>query len=505
MNRTTPGFYSRNISAFFTAALLLAVPLLLIGAAQAPIQLVKISNDTFKNSSTQHASEVEPDTYSFGSTIVSAFQVGRRYANGGASDLGFAISTDNGTTWKHGYLPGLTTFYKGGKFPAVSDPSVSYDSKHGVWIISSLGISDVNGNTVLLASSSADGINWNNPVTADNTSGYGDKDWMVCDNGSSSPFLGHCYIEWDDAFNGDQVRMTTSTDGGQTWSPPFNVSNASGLGGQPVVRPDGTVVVPFSGNGIQAFTSTNGGTSWTAAVTVANVNDHSVAGGLRTSVLPSAEVDAAGTVYVVWQDCSFRSGCSSNDAVMSTSANGKTWSKVSRIPIDPVTSTVDHFIPSIAVDTSTSGSTAHLGVTYYYYPVANCSEQTCNLSVGFVSSKDGGKTWTHGKKLASGMKTTWLPNTTLGFMVGDYTSTSYVNGKAFGVFAKALAPSGSTFHEAMYTPAVGLIEEEDGPFFSSAGERPLPNARSDHGPRKFYDQEGLFPIPPSKQGSPRQK
>ena len=187
MNRTTSGFYSRNISAFFTAVLLLAVPLLLTGAAQAPIQLVKISNDTFKNTEMQHATEVEPDTYSFGSTIVSAFQVGRRYANGGASDLGFAISTDNGTTWKHGFLPGLTTFYKGGKFPAVSDPSVSYDSKHGVWIISSLGISDVNGNTVLLASSSADGINWNNPVTADNTSGYGDKDWMVCDNGSRQP------------------------------------------------------------------------------------------------------------------------------------------------------------------------------------------------------------------------------------------------------------------------------------------------------------------------------
>jgi hypothetical protein len=503
MNPKIPGSYSRTLSAFLTAMLLLAVPLLLTGAAQAPIQLVKISNDIFKNTDMQHATEVEPDTYSFGSTIVSAFQVGRRYANGGSSDLGFAISTDGGTTWKHGFLPGLTTHYKGGKFPAVSDPSVSYDSKHGVWLVSSLGISDANSNTVLLSSNSADGINWNDPVTADNTSGYGDKDWLVCDNGSSSRFLGHCYIEWDDAGGGGQVRMTTSGDGGKTWSHPFNVPNAGGLGGQPVVRPDGTVVVPFSGNGIQAFTSTNGGKTWNSPVTITNVDDHFVAGGLRTSVLPSAEVDAAGTVYVVWQDCRFRSGCSSNDVVMSTSTNGKNWSTVSRIPIDPVASTVDHFIPSIAVDTSTSGSSAHLGITYYYYPVANCTQSTCNLSVGFVSSKDGGKTWTQGKKLAGGMKTTWLPNTTLGFMVGDYISTSYVNGKAFGVFAKALTPTGSTFHESMYTPAVGLIaEDENGPFFSSAGERPVPNAKSDHGPRKFYDTEGLFPIPPSKQIPP---
>ncbi len=189
MNLRIPGPCSRNVSAFLTVMLLLALPLLLTGAAQAPIQLVKISNDIFKNTDMQHATEVEPDTYSFGSTIVSAFQVGRRFSNGGSSDLGFAISTDSGTTWKHGFLPGLTTLYKGGKFPAVSDPSVSYDSKHGVWLVSSLGISDTNGNTVLLSSSSSDGINWNKPVTADNTSAYGDKDWLVCDNGSSSPAL----------------------------------------------------------------------------------------------------------------------------------------------------------------------------------------------------------------------------------------------------------------------------------------------------------------------------
>jgi hypothetical protein len=502
MNRNIP--YPCKVSAFFTAAAVLAVSLLLTGAAQAPIQLVKISNDIFKNTTTQHATEVEPDTYSFGSTIVSAFQVGRRYANGGSSDIGFATSTDGGSTWVHGFLPGLTTFYKGGSFPAVSDPSVSFDSLHGVWLISSLGISDVNGNTVLLASSSTDGINWNNPVTVDTTSVYADKDWLVCDSGSNSPFHGHCYIEWDDAGNGGNVRMTTSTDGGQTWSHPSNVPNTFGTGGQPVVQPNGTVVVAFAGNGMQAFTSTNGGKSWNAPVSVASASDHGVAGGLRATLLPSAEVDGGGTVYFVWQDCSFRSGCSSNDIVMSTSTNGKNWSKVSRIPIDPISSTVDHFIPGITADHSTSGGTAHLVLTYYYYPVANCSQQSCDLSVGFVSSHDGGKTWTKGTQLAGGMKTTWLPNTTLGFMVGDYISTSFVNGKAFGVFAKALKPTGSTFHEAMYTTVTGLIEEENGPLVSSVGERPIPNARSDHGPRKFYDNEGLFPIPPSKQSPPRE-
>src|SRR6266481_9068009 len=49
----------------------------------ATVPLVKLSTDTFTNSTSQHATEVEPDSFSFGSTIVSAFQVGRRSSTDG--------------------------------------------------------------------------------------------------------------------------------------------------------------------------------------------------------------------------------------------------------------------------------------------------------------------------------------------------------------------------------------------------------------------------------------
>src|SRR4029450_714171 len=55
-----------------------------------------------------------------------------------------------------------------------------------------------------------------------------------------------------------------------------------------------------------------------------------VAGGLRTSPLPSAEMDAAGTAYVVWQDCRFRSGCASNDIILSKSTSETTWGPATR-------------------------------------------------------------------------------------------------------------------------------------------------------------------------------
>jgi hypothetical protein len=48
---------------------------------QAPssFPLVKLSTDTFHNSDSEHKTEVEPDTFAWGSTIVSTFQVARVY------------------------------------------------------------------------------------------------------------------------------------------------------------------------------------------------------------------------------------------------------------------------------------------------------------------------------------------------------------------------------------------------------------------------------------------
>ena len=227
----------------------------------------------------------------------------------------------------------------------------------------------------------------------------------------------------------------------------------NGLGGQPVVQPDGTVIVPYEGGaGIRSFRSTDGGATWQTSVAVASVSEHGVAGNLRTSPLPSAEVAHDGKVYVVWQDCRFRNNCSSNDIVMSTSSDGIAWTTPVRIPIDAATSGVDHFIPGIAVDKSTEGSTAHLALGYYYYPVASCSTSTCQLTVGFISSTDGGTTWTQPRKVSGPVSLNWIASTNQGVMVGDYMSTSFAGGTyAFPIFAVAKPKTGSTFDERAYS------------------------------------------------------
>ena len=117
-------------------------------------------------------------------------------------------------------------------------------------------------------------------------------------------------------------------------------------------------------HGVRRFRSTDGSVTW-GRPTIASLTSHDDAGSLRSGPLPSAEVDGAGRVYVVWADCRFRSHCAANDIVLSTSTDGKSWSKPARIPIGSTKSPVDHFIPGIAVDASTSRSNkAKLAVAY---------------------------------------------------------------------------------------------------------------------------------------------
>jgi hypothetical protein len=420
-------------------------------SAFASVTLLRLSTDPYTNTTSQHATEVEPDTLSSGSTFVSAFQVGR-FFNGGASNIGFATSTNGGKSFTSGFLPSSTVFATPpGIYPRASDPSVAFDVKHGVWLISWLGILSPRGPVDVLVSRSTDGLSWSSPFVVNNDGHFNDKNWTVCDNTASSPFFGNCYTEFDDNTLGDLIQMSTSSNGGVNWGVAQTTTNkAFGIGGQPLVQPNGTVIVPINGFTrfnflISSFISTNGGASWSPTHRVAVVGFHHAAGGIRDSIpLPSAEMDASGKVYVVWQDCHFEPGCPASDLVLSTSTNGIVWSKVTRIPLDPVGSGVDHFIPGLAVDRSTSDGSARLVVTFYFYPNANCTASTCQLEVGFSTSSDGGATWTTNTQIAGPMTLSWLPQTTQGTMVGDYISTSFVGTPAYPAFAVASPPTGGT-------------------------------------------------------------
>jgi hypothetical protein len=431
--------------------------------ASANVALTQVSADPYTNTTSQHATELEPDTFAHHGTVLATFQVGR-FFNGGASDIGVVRSGDGGTTWD---APGFLhlTFNSGATgspYERVSDPSVAYDAAHGVWLVSSIPLTTTTSvPTVFVNRSTDDGRTWGPPISIPPPIAHGvdlDKNWTACDNHAGSPFYGHCYTEFDNFRDGDRELMSTSTDGGLTWGTPLETAgHDKGLGGQPVVQPSGRVVVPFESlNGtISSFISDDGGASWSKAVTISHIRFHGVAGNLRTSPLPSAEIAGDGTVYVAWEDCRFRKKCTSNDIVFSTSSDGLSWSDAARVPIDDVTSSVDHFIPGIAVDPATSGAGTHVALTYYFYPDATCAGG-CQLDVGYISSPDGGAHWGTATQLAGPMTLDQIAQTSQGPMVGDYISTSFSGGLATTVFAVGKPPTTAAFDEAMYAPTSRL-------------------------------------------------
>jgi hypothetical protein len=101
------------------------------------------------------------------------------------------------------------------------------------------------------------------------------------------------------------------------------------------------VVVPYEGlsgaSGIRSFSSDDGGGTWNVSVQISTRTPHAVP-GVRTSPLPSAEI--------------------------------------SRIPLDPIGSTIDHFIPGLAVNRTSAGSHTVLALTYYTEQPAGCMGST---------------------------------------------------------------------------------------------------------------------------------
>jgi hypothetical protein len=366
-------------------------------------------------------------------------------------------------------LPGLVDETpSGGPFGAVSDPVVAYDAMHRVWLASSLAVETSN---VLTINRSPDGRAWESPLiaAADEAEDY-DKQWLSCDNGRSSRFRGRCYLAYYDV-EANRIAVRRSTDGGRTWSaavptPADGTLGSSVNGAYPIVRPDGSLVLAFTIsslftasdlNEVGVVRSVDGGLTFTGPIRLGSFPEDSFT-GVRAPPLVTGDVDARGRVYVAWSDRRFRNDCSGTDIVLARSDNGVSWDAPVRVPAGDVLSDVDHFLPGLAVDPVSSGATAWLAIVLHTLPEPEgCALGDCpGVDVRLIRSFDAGRTWGRPQILSvERMPISWLANTGLGRMLGDYVSTSWVGGRPVPVFSLAADPVDGRYRQAIFATVRG--------------------------------------------------
>jgi hypothetical protein len=246
---------------------------------------------------------------------------------------GTYFSNDGGQTWccnssdpQHlgTLIPGVDRL-AGGQYDAGGDPSVAFDSQGNVYY-AGLGFNRTSApNTVAVNKGTFDGsgnLTWGPPTFINQTtapSTLNDKEWIAADWHASSQFKDRVYVSWTrflfNAHNGNFVQapisFVYSTDGGQTFSTPQNISGnvLYDQGSRPIVGYDGTVYVIFEGSTRLAaldstyiVKSTDGGVTFSKPVKVADLQDVIPLSGaaFRNDSFPAGDAAPNGDLYAAW-------------------------------------------------------------------------------------------------------------------------------------------------------------------------------------------------------------
>jgi hypothetical protein len=304
---------------------------------------------------------------------------------------------------------------------------------------------------VVVAYTGGGGVSWNSSpdcgatwslhtqitpnATATHTVAQGTRTSLVVSG--STDGAGAIYLAWQTrSFRITQTTLVAAANAGDT-----NIKVASVTG----MAAGNTLTVDAAGTTPETVTISTVGTAGT--------------NGTGVTFSPAlASAHATGAIVTV-NGVPSTSAATPNDIALSvmpgpTAAN---FGAPVRIPIEAdsgaLTNTVDHFMPAIAADPGSSGSSARLGLFYYVYPLAACQyvstpDLQCSPSVGYVSSTDGGTTWSAPTQLSPGPPSLAVYPRTLGTGNG---------GPDFGnVLAAAVIPTGHNGGNAVGLFPVGI-------------------------------------------------
>jgi hypothetical protein len=343
-----------------------------------------------------------------------------RFSDGGARALGYAVSFDTGKTWQEGLIPGLSAA-TGGPYERISDPWVAFGPGGRAYFCSLAFNESRPENGIFVSISEDGGRTWGEPVAV-HTAGldFDDKQAIVVDTRTDSPFRGRVYVGWDTATGtGRQpMRFSYSADSGLSYRPPVTIydGGAANIGIIPMVGPGGVVHAvwtrfPRFRGEIVAARSTDGGDTWSEPVVIADIRTAGVADARTGGILPTAAIDPKrGDLYVAWQDSRFSPGV--DQIVLSRSSDGgQTWSAPQRVSDGPLDA--PNFTPALAVNPN-----GLVGVSYY--SLRHDPERRFLVDEYFTLSRNRGQRFLSGQRVSAASWDLRFAAFAEGFFLGDY-------------------------------------------------------------------------------------
>ncbi|MDQ2941295.1 MAG: glycoside hydrolase [Chloroflexota bacterium] len=488
----------------------------------------------------------------------------------GFNHCGYDFSLDGGRSWGDGIPPfyqrlnGPTAGHTllggagtGHTYDAASDPALAFDSAGTAYF--GCVVFDINSAaSALLVTASpsyANGSFYNNVpsggtsyvvVEDNNAKVFHDKPFIAADSFATSPFRDSVYATWTvfkqscgasgTGYCSSPIYFARSTDHGVTWSTPKEISGTSPTlcsfgnffdptadpnacnfdqGSQPIVRPNGDLVVVFNNGNTAAgdpnsqqlaVVSKDGGATWSAPTLVgADVTvgepqcnfgrglEECIPGAfVRTNDFPRLAVNRiGGNLYAAWQD--YRTG--TFEIHLSTSTDGgATWHEA-KAPVNP-NAEQDRYEPAIDVVPNGAGGNGAGGdhVAVSYYQTGRVPNENATPAGGFAAGQPGVQRQDSRYMLAGGRQLTTPyaevavspmfppPDGNQAGFLGDYSGLIVVDNRAHPIWADtrnaAPADQGLTHDEDIFTDALVIPDQaaNDGPPVVVPGGRSAPGA-----------------------------
>ena len=302
-----------------------------------------------------------------------------------------------------GYPRGPVSVLTG--YEGAGDPVLAFDS-NGNCYYAGIAFKRINlpgrgigrQSAIFVAKSSDGGKTWPQVTTvfeALTRASFHDKEWIAVD-----PETGYVYCVWAlfSLYTKSQMLFSRSTDGGQSWSRPYVISDITATefnvqGAAITVDTAGTIHIiwiDFESSQMRYTYSTNRGTSFESPRDIAGVVPIPYTlpnGQFRTPTLPALAVDNSegqysGYLYATWND--YRNGDADAYTVISPDT-GTSWGDPIRVNDDDMGNGKDQFFSTVCVS---PGGAAQ----YIFYDRRDDPDNTL-LSVYYALTLDGGETF----------------------------------------------------------------------------------------------------------------